>query len=77
MDLLAPLRLQEGDVVGLRAGAPVPAYPESLASGFKTPNSLKKILHLKLSRWQSLEVGENIIVVEAGVKRFLGGIEGS
>jgi len=57
--------------------ATVPAYPESLASGFKTQNSLKKVLHLKLSRWQSLEVGENIIGVEAGVKRFFRGIEGS
>jgi hypothetical protein len=26
MDLIAPLQLQEGDVVALRAGAPVPAY---------------------------------------------------
>jgi len=26
MDLIAPLQLQDGDVVALRAGAPVPAY---------------------------------------------------
>jgi len=27
MDLTAPLPLREGDLVALRAGAPVPAYP--------------------------------------------------
>jgi hypothetical protein len=27
MELATPIRLQDGDVVALRAGAPVPAYP--------------------------------------------------